>query len=212
MKIYDIRTKVLLQNKFKIYYNDTIYTKDGAIFMKSLKQIHFYYGAILTAIMEYNPDTSLVLLQPKNDTRKIYRIQTNKSQECVIFFKHAFEYKEGSQSWKYQFSDSDKEFLKECHENKVPTFIYLLCAVENLKNSEIAVLRYDEFAEVIHKKNFTISTKKNHPKFYLHRTKSPKDDLYIPRNRIEKDFDYLINDIIESSHGYYCPNCGIKIN
>ena len=117
--------------------------------MKSLKQEHFYYGAILTSIMEYNPDTSLVLLQPQNDSRKVYRIQTNSSQECVIFFKHAFEKKEGSQSWVYRFSDTDKQFLKECHENKIPTFIYLLCAVNNLKGSEIAVLRYDEFAEVV---------------------------------------------------------------
>lgn len=179
--------------------------------MKSLKQEHFYYGAILTAIMEYNPDTSMVLLQPENDSRKVYRIQTNSSQECVIFFKHAFEKKNGSQSWLYQFSEADKEFLQSCHDSKIPTFIYLLCAVKNLKNSEIAVLRFDEFHEVMHKNGFTIGLKKNYPKFYLHRTKSPKDDLEIPRNRIEKDFDYLINDIVKSSNGYYCPTCGTKI-
>lgn len=180
--------------------------------MKSLKQEHFYYGAILTAIMEYNPDTSLVLLQPQNDSRKVYHIMTNSSQECVIFFKHAFEKKEGSQSWVYKFSEIDKTFLKECHNKKIPTFIYLLCAVDNLKNSEIAVLKYDEFNEVAHKNNFTISLKKNFPKFYLHRSKSPKDDLVIPRNRIEKDFDYLINDIIKSSNGYYCPKCGSVVS
>ena len=104
--------------------------------MKSLKQEHFYYGAILTAIMEYNPDTSIVLLQPKNDTRKIYKIQTNQCQECIIFFKHAFEKENGSQSWLYQFSDNDKKFLEECYQRKTPVFIYLLCAVDNLKNSE----------------------------------------------------------------------------
>lgn len=180
--------------------------------MRSLKQEHFYYGAILTSILEYNPDASLVMLRPHNDTRKIYHIMTNSSQECVIFFKHAFEKTSGSQSWLYQFSESDKEFLKQCHEKRIPTFIYLLCGVENLRNSEIAVLRYDEFAEVIHKKTFTISLKKNFPKFYLHRTKSPKDDLQIPRNRIERSFDYLINDIVKSSNNYYCPNCGTHIS
>lgn len=184
----------------------------GAMLMKSLKQEHFYYGAILTAIMEYNPDTSLVLIQPENNTRKIYRIQTNTSQECVIFFKHAFEKTEGSQSWLFQFSDTDKSFLDECHNSKVPTFVYLLCCVDNLKNSEIAILRYDEFKEVAHKKSFTIGTKKNAQKFFLHRTKSPKDDIEIPRSRIEKTFDYLIDDIVESSHGYYCPKCGTHID
>ena len=59
------------------------------------------------------------------------------------------------------FSDKDKEFLKECHKEKIPAFIYLLCAMKNLKDSEIAVLRYwDEFSQVIDKKNFTISFKK----------------------------------------------------
>lgn len=153
----------------------------------------------------------MVLIQPENNTRKIYRIQTNTSQECVIFFKHAFEKTRGSQSWLFQFSDTDKSFLDECHNNKVPTFIYLLCCVDNLKNSEIAILRYDEFKEVVHKKNFTIGTKKNAQKFFLHRAKSPKDDIEIPRNRIEKTFDYLINDIVESSRGYYCPKCGTHI-
>lgn len=189
----------------------SLYKSGGILKMKSLKQEHFYYGAILTAIMEYNPDTSLVLIQPENNTRKIYRIETNTFKECVIFFKHAFEKAKGSQSWLFQFSDADKLFLEDCYNKKIPTFIYLLCGVENLKNSEIAILRYDEFKEVAHKNNFTIGTKKNAQKFYLHRTKSPKDDIEIPRSRIEKTFDYLINDIVKSSQGYYCPKCGTYI-
>lgn len=133
-------------------------------------------------------------------------------KNVLFFFKHAFEKTFGSQSWLFQFSEGDKKYLKECHDNKIPTFIYLLCGVSNLKNSEIAVLRYDEFNEVAHKKNFTLGTKRNSQKFYLCRTKSPKDNLEIPRSRIEKTFDYLINDIVESSHGYYCPRCGTIIN
>ena len=171
--------------------------------MPSLKQQHFYYGAILSAIIEYNPDTSLVLLQPSEESRNKYRIQTNTvKQECIIFFKHAFEKEDGSRSWVYNFSDKDKEFLKECHKEKIPVFIYLLCAMKNLKDSEIAVLRYwDEFSQVNDKKNFTIS-------FYLHRRKSSADDILIPRNRIEKNFDDLINETIKQSNGYYCPKCG----
>ena len=81
--------------------------------MPSLKQQHFYYGAILSAIIEYNPDTSLVLLQPIEESRNKYRIQTNTvKQECIIFFKHAFEKEVGSRSWVYNFSDKDKEFSK----------------------------------------------------------------------------------------------------
>ncbi len=80
--------------------------------MPSLKQQHFYYGAILSAIIEYNPDTSLVLLQPSEESRNKYRIQTNTvKQECIIFFKHAFEKEVGSRSWVYNFSDKELHFI-----------------------------------------------------------------------------------------------------
>lgn len=179
--------------------------------MKGLKQAHFYYGAILTAIMEYNPDASFVLLQPQDHTRKIYHIQTNASQECIIFLKHAFEKQLGSQSWSYTFSKDDKKCLAAYYKQKTPIFIYLLCAVDGLQNSEIAILKYDEFLKVSHKTNFTIGTKKNARNFNLHLTKSPKDDILIPRNRIEQTFDYLIADTIKQSNGYYCPQCGTHI-
>lgn len=180
--------------------------------MKSLKLEHFYYGAILTAILEYNPDSSLALLERNDDNRKIYKIQTSQSKECVIFFKYASEKSPGAQSWRYQFSEQDKSFLKDCYDKKCPTFIYLLCCTKEFKNSEIAVLRYDEYEKVSHKKNFSISKKKNSPYFFLHRSKSLKDDIKIPRIRIEKDFDYLIDDIIEVSDGYFCPICGTEIH
>ena len=48
--------------------------------MPSLKQQHFYYGAILSAIIEYNPDTSLVLLQPKNFSKNV----TKKKFLCLF--------------------------------------------------------------------------------------------------------------------------------
>ena len=75
--------------------------------MKSLTKEHFCYGAILSAIMEYNPDSSFVLLQSQNNSRKIFKIQTNTSNECVILFKYAFQ--NDKQSWVYNFSEKDKE-------------------------------------------------------------------------------------------------------
>ena len=128
--------------------------------MKSLKQKHFYYGAILAAIMEYNPEASLVLLERHNDNRGRYKIQTNNSRECIVFFKHAFEKSNGSQSWLFQLTPKEKDALKLCYQKQIPAFIFLLCAVDNLKGSEIAILKYDEFKEIEHKKNFTISVKK----------------------------------------------------
>ena len=53
--------------------------------MPKINRQHFYFGVILTAILNFNPDASVVLLETNNDTRKVYKIQTNTSNECVIF-------------------------------------------------------------------------------------------------------------------------------
>ena len=130
----------------------------------------------------------------------------------VLFFKHAFEKTNGSKSWLYQFSEKDKEFLKECHDKRIPTFIYLLCCVNGLKDSEIAVLKFEEFKKVINKGNFTIALKERSRSFDLKINKSPKNDMHIPRGRIQKTFDELINEVVLETNGYYCPNCGTIIH
>lgn len=55
----------------------------------TLAQQHFYYGAILSAIIENNPDASVAMLQRNDENRGIFTIETNTSQKCCIFFRHA---------------------------------------------------------------------------------------------------------------------------
>lgn len=182
--------------------------------MARLTKENFYFGAILTAILEYNPETSIVLLQPDEESRRIYKIETNESQECVIFFKYATNKSNSvsklndTNSWVYQFSDKEKMYLKKCHDNKTPVFIYLLCSFDSLKNSEIAVLQYDEFKDVSEKQSITISLNKHSRNFCLHRSKSRQDVINIPKKRIEKSFNDLIKEVVDMSNGYYCPKCG----
>ena len=171
-----------------------------------LKQQHFYYGAILSAIIEYNPDASMVLVQKDDETRKIFNIETNKSQSCRIFFKYATEKKTTSNSWLFIFSQNDTNLLEQCYIEKIPTFIYLLCVKENLKESEIEILKLDEFRG-LNKSSFTIKLPKRSRSFFIARSKSPITDYPIPRNRIESNFDKLINEVIEDSNGYYLPKC-----
>lgn len=83
--------------------------------------------------MEYNPGASFAWLQRNDDNRKMYKIQTKNSKECKIYFKYAFEKTNGSQSWLYRFSDNKKEDLKKYYREKIPTFVYLLCGVKELK-------------------------------------------------------------------------------
>lgn len=174
--------------------------------MKLTKQ-HFYFGAILTAVIERNPDAQMVLLEKSDKDKSIYQIQTNHSQNCVMFFKHAQEKTNATDRWLFTFSEKDKSILNDYYKNKIPTFIYLLCRKPDLKDSEIAILKLNEFQRVIDKSNITIKIIKNKNDFYLSITKSPKGDIRFSRNRINKTFDELIDEIIKETNGYYLPCC-----
>lgn len=175
----------------------------------TLKQQHFYYGAILSAIIENNPDASVAMLQRNDEHRGIFTIETNTSQKCCIFFKQALQKKKETKVWQFLFSDDDVDILKIYYNEKIPTFIYLLCRTSELKNSEIAVLKLDEFLN-LNKESITI--KPNHHNFDISRGKSPSNDFSIARNRITKDFDTLITEVVKDSNGYYCPRCNIPID
>lgn len=174
----------------------------------TLTQQNFYFGAILSAIIEYNPDASMAMLQRNDDHRGIYRIETNTSQTCCFLFKHAGQKRDNTKSWQFLFSDEELEFLENCHNDKTPTFIYLLCRTPELKSSEIAVLNLIEFRN-LNKNSITVRPEKR--SFIISRGKSPTNDFSIPRNRIQKDFDDLINEVVEDSRGYYCPRCKIPL-
>ena len=52
----------------------------------NLKIQHFYFGAILNALIEYNPDAKqIVLLEKSPECRNYYSIETNQ-QKCIVFF------------------------------------------------------------------------------------------------------------------------------
>lgn len=168
-----------------------------------LTQQNFYFGAILSAIIEYNPDASMAMLQRNDDHRGIYRIETNTSQTCCFLFKHAGQKRENIKSWQFLFSDEELDFLEKCHNDKTPTFIYLLCRTPELKSSEIAVLNLIEFRN-LNKSSITVRYEKR--SFII-----SGSSYAIPRNRIQKDFDTLINEVVEDSSGYYCPKCKIPL-
>ncbi|GAA4654475.1 hypothetical protein GCM10023142_16130 [Anaerocolumna aminovalerica] len=180
--------------------------------MPKLKKSHFYYGAILDAIFQYNEDASPALILNDEDTRQAYKILTNTSrQECIVFFKYAsqpkaFNRNENYSSWLFTFSDDDKERIYNYYNNDhLPVFIYLLCSKKELKNSEIVVLKYDEFLKVEDNKSITIGVEKNKNSFYLFLpiSRSKDDAIQIQRNRIEKTFDELINEVIKEKPRLY---------
>lgn len=172
--------------------------------MAKLKRHHFFYGAILDALCQYNPDASPVLMSKGEESRQIYRVMTNTSQECILFFKYASPKTDGKNedniSFLFTFSDDDKQKLKTFNEQEqCPIFLYLLCKQSNLKDSEIAVLKYDEYLNVEENRAVTIRIEKHKNSYLLFRkgNKSRENALLIPRNRIEKTFDQLLEDSLK---------------
>lgn len=182
--------------------------------MKKLRQYHFWYGAILNAVFECNKDAIPTLLEA-TDKRGVYKIITNTSKkEYVVFCKHAFQKENKSQtydSWIFKFSNEDKECLKKYYDKNYPVFIYFLCAVENLKESEIAVCTYEEFSVVQDKQTITIGREKNKSYFNLHTEKQRKTGIHLDRSRIEQKSDEIIDEIAYFSPEHYKKQIKQKI-
>lgn len=173
--------------------------------MAKLKKNHFYYGAILDALFQYNPDASPVLMSHE-ESRQVYRVMTNTSQECILFFKYASPKTGGKNeqdvSYLFTFSDDDKKKLKSyVDKHGCPIFLYLLCKQPALKDSEIIVLKYVEYQNVEENRAITIRIQKNKNYILLFRKGSKaRDNAYqIPRNRIEKTFAELADDFMKES-------------
>ena len=173
--------------------------------MAKLKKNHFYYGAILDALFQYNPDASPVLMTHE-DSRQVYKVMTNTSEECILFFKYASPKKFGKNeqdiSYLFTFSDDDKKKLKVYMDKyNCPIFLYLLCKQSDLKESEIIVLKYEEYKNVEENRAITIRIQKNKNYILLFKKGSKaRDNAYqIPRNRIEKTFDELADDYMKES-------------
>lgn len=173
--------------------------------MAKLKKNHFYYGAILDALCQYNPDASPVLMSHE-ESRQVYRVMTNTSQECILFLKYASPKTGGKNeqdiSYLFTFSDDDKQKLKAYMDKyDCPIFLYLLCKQPDLKDSEIIVLKYEEYQNVEENRAITIRIQKSKNYILLFKKGSKaRDNAYqIPRNRIEKTFDELADDFMKES-------------
>lgn len=180
--------------------------------MAKLKNYHFYYGAILGAIFQYNDDASPALILNDEDNRQVFKILTNTSkQECIIFFKYARQPKAITKnktysSWLFSFSQDDKDKLQNFYnESKLPIFIYLLCCQKDLRDSEIAVLKYEEFLKVESNVSITIGVEKNKNCFMMFTaaSRSKQDAILIPRKRIGMKFDELIDEVIKEGRQHY---------
>ena len=84
--------------------------------MSKLKLSNFYYGAVLNAILEKNPEFSPTLVLYDDDNRQAYKILTEYNENYILFLKYATSRnckKNGYNSWTFNFSQNDKKQLQE---------------------------------------------------------------------------------------------------
>ncbi len=166
--------------------------------MSKLKLSNFYYGAVLNAILEKNPEFSPTLVLYDDDNRQAYKILTEYNENYILFLKYATSRnckKNGYNSWTFNFSQNDKKQLQE-YSIDSSVFICLLCLKEDLQNSQLAILTYNEYLKINNKNSITINLEKRKKNFglFLGHSKARKDTYPIPRNRIEKSFKDILNE------------------
>lgn len=170
--------------------------------MSRVKKKYFYYGAILNAILEHNPDASPTLILNDEETRQAYRILTNSAkQECILFLKYASCKQKNKQntkysSWIFSFSSDDKERLQQYSKEAFPVFICLLCLRSEKQNSEIAILKYEEYQQVEDNQTITIGLENGKHKFllFLGTSKAREDAFQFSTTRVNKSFDDLAKE------------------
>lgn len=131
--------------------------------MSKIKVADFYYGAVLSMLFNKHINPALV---ESNDDRQVYDLTTNNG-DCRLYIKYRTD-KQNTKtsnynSWQFIFTKSEVDELKEYISKRYNLSIALVCGLDGLRDSEIAVLDKGQIEEILslNKLSITISRKKN---------------------------------------------------
>ena len=115
--------------------------------MSVLKIADFYYGAFLSALLNYgNKKPSLFDKSESNDSRRVYRLTTDNSPNDYIIFTKAVMAQnnktEKFEHWIFNFDEDEVKTLSDLHKEYGNVKLALICIQSGLKNSELALLDY----------------------------------------------------------------------
>lgn len=156
--------------------------------MSILKEVDFYYGAVLSTLI--NRGICPALVESGKD-RQIYDFVTNK-KEFRLFVKYRSrpintktpEYS----SWQFHFSDDDKRELTLFMSDEKHLSVGLVCGEDQLNKSQYqyVVLQREEVIRLFdeQKDSFTISRKTGEKAFRISIGGGRENALQIPSNRL----------------------------
>lgn len=133
--------------------------------MSIVRTADFYYGAALSALFNNSNKKISVALIMSDENRQLYNLTTDDS-ECRLFIKYRSgktnTKTEDYYSWSFSLTDSDKNEIQTLVDEGNNLVLALVCGVEGLTDSELALLDKDETQQLIklRKDSITISRKK----------------------------------------------------
>lgn len=114
--------------------------------MSVLKAADFYYGAFLSALLNYAGKRPSLFDNSKTDSRRIYRLTTDKSKsDYLIYTKYTTARKnkaDNKDHWIFPFTTLEIEKLMELQSQSQNACVALICVKDGLKDSELAFLDY----------------------------------------------------------------------
>lgn len=159
--------------------------------MSKIKVADFYYGAVLSMLFNKHINPALV---ESDENRQIYDLTTNNGN-CRLYIKYRADKQnnktEDYYSWQFVFTKSETDELKVYIEKGFNLSMALVCGVEGLTDSEIAVLDMGQIEEILNlnKKSISISRKKNERAYRISLGGGRVAAMQIKTNRFEDIFE-----------------------
>lgn len=122
--------------------------------MSMLNKVDFYYGAFLSALLNYGRQKpSLFDKCDNNDSRRIYRLTTESStNDYIIFTKYVMarnNQTEKYEHWIFNFTEDEIDTLTDLQEKCHNVKLALICLKKGLAGSETALLDYEVAMECL---------------------------------------------------------------
>ena len=157
--------------------------------MSRIKAADFYYGAVLSKLMSRGVDP--VMIESGAD-RRIYEVNT-RGTAFTLFVKYKTHMepssKDGMNSWRFSIRE-DMTLLREHMEKNKNLVMALLCASDDLNESELALLDCNEVNRMIFldKETILISRRRGEKYYRIANGPDREDSFEIKSNRFEEFF------------------------
>ena len=161
--------------------------------MAKVKVADFYHGAALSVLFNNSNRKVTAALIESDDNRQVYGLMTDNS-ECRLFIKYRSDkqdIKTGDyNSWVFSLTERDKSEIEIFIGEGYNLILALVCGVEGLAESELALLDKEQVKELFEmgKDSITISRRKHEHAYRISIGGGRENALQVAANRFNELF------------------------